>query len=255
MEHCLPLSLSTGRFCDIQPWFLSAVSSISHEYPWTSMNKLTRFVLSTPQETLIATVVMDDWMEKCSFKYGFKHGAHPYCTHRVADLWPLPILLAPFRLEISYSANKLQPLKHPNMASYILSKLYFKPFFEGDSRWYWGHWFHSFLECIFLVVPSCSLHVNNIFLHVKNVCFFACCFFWVPWSPSTPSRELALGRCKTFAGTSPGGPPRKKPSTWRTKLGWRHPTWCLGPAVSCCIQENQLAFYGDIVLMFFHYHC
>jgi hypothetical protein len=38
-------------------------------------------------------------------------------------------------------------------------------------------------------------------------------------------------------------------------LGWRHPTWCLGPAVSCCIQENQLAFYGDIVLMFFHYHC
>ena len=61
MEHCLPLSLSTERFCDIQPWFLSAVSSISHEYPWTSMNKLTRFVLSTPQETLIATVWMTEW--------------------------------------------------------------------------------------------------------------------------------------------------------------------------------------------------
>ena len=138
------------------------------------MNKLTRFVLSTPQETLIATVVMDDWMEKCSFKHGFKHGVHPYCTHRVADLWPLPILLAPFRLEISYSANNLQPLKHPNMASYILSKLYVEPFFGGDSRWYWGH---SFVECIFLVVPSYSLHVNNIFFTYKHLLFCMLFFF------------------------------------------------------------------------------
>ena len=89
------------------------------------MNIHEQFVLSTPQETLIATVVMDDWMEECSFQ----HGVHRILKkHRVANLWPLPILLAPFRSN-QFSKLFLQPLKHPNMASYILyilSKLYFK---------------------------------------------------------------------------------------------------------------------------------
>lgn len=205
------------------------------------MNIHEQFVLSTPQETLIATVVMDDWMEKCSFQHGVRRILK---KHRVADLWPLPILLASFRSN-QFSKLFLQPLKHPNMASYILSKLYFKlsnHFFglilvdlEGiDSRW-----MHFFL------VPSCSLHVNNIFLPCKKkkhaVLFFMSFFFGCHDLQVVPIQsDLAQGRCKTFELTSPGGPARKKPSTWPTKLGWRHPTWCLGPAdIILCIQENR----------------